>query len=394
MKHRVLNVPLLMATALLAGCAGSLDMGMRLDTSSEQVKARADVLSIDSSTVQELRSEARRQAARPMVLPASFQRGGGPYQYRVAPQDVLQVTVWNRPELNNPSNTSNELSGRIVGADGSLYYPFVGTFKAAGHTVQEIREYITTGLLKVIKQPQVDVSVLQYRGQRVYVSGEVRTPGAVQVTDIPPDLTDIIARAGGVTAEADLSAVSVTRGTDTLRLDLLPLYYGGDMRANLRLQHGDIVNLPERRAAKVFVTGEVIRPTALLLPRGPLTLADALSEAGGVNPLSANAGQIYVLRGASQGTQANVATNAATNAASSNLASSAGGAAPRPKIYHLNAAAPDALLLADQFVLNARDVVYVDAAAVVRWARVWSNVLAPASLAREVINDTTRTFPR
>ena len=371
------------AAALLAGCANSMNIGMRLDTDSEQVKARADVLSIDSATVQELRSEARRQATRPLALPASFVRGGGPYQYRVAPQDVLQVTVWNRPELNNPSNTSNELSGRIVGADGSLYYPFVGTFKAAGHTVQEIREYITTGLLKVIKQPQVDVSVLQYRGQRIYVSGEVRTPGAVQVTDIPPDLTDVIARAGGATAEADLSAVSLTRGSETLRLDLLPLYYGGDMRANLRLQHGDIINLPERRAAKVFVTGEVIRPTALLLPRGPLTLADALAEAGGVNPLSANAGQIFVMRG---GMPANPST--------ASSAAATGTAQQRPKIYHLNAAAPDALLLADQFVLNARDVVYVDAAAVVRWARVWSNVLAPASLAREVINDTTRTFPR
>lgn len=373
------------AAALLAGCANSLsslNIGMRLDTDSEQVKARADVLSIDSTTVQTLRSEARRQAERPPALPAAFARGGGPYQYRVAPQDVLQVTVWNRPELNNPSNTSNELSGRIVGADGSLYYPFVGTFKAAGHTVQEIRAYITSGLLKVIKQPQVDVSVLQYRGQRIYVSGEVRTPGAVQVTDIPPELTDVIARAGGATAEADLSAVSLTRGNETLRLDLLPLYYGGDLRNNLRLQHGDIINLPERRAAKVFVTGEVIRPTALLLPRGPFTLADALAEAGGVNPLSANAGQIFVMRGGMPA------------GGSANAVATAGQTQPRPKIYHLNAAAPDALLLADQFVLNARDVVYVDAAAVVRWARVWTNVLAPASLARDVINDTTRTFPR
>jgi polysaccharide export outer membrane protein len=52
------------------------------------------------------------------------------------------------------------------------------------------------------------------------------------------------------------------------------------------------------------------------------------------------------------------------------------------------------LLLADQFELNARDVVYVDAASVVRLGRVLSNILGPASLAREILNDTVRGLPR
>ena len=363
------HVLALLSLLVLSACASA--PGMRLDAESEALKARAELLTIDLATVQQLRTLSRSLAQRQQPLPTGFQGSAQPYQYRVAPQDILQVTVWNRPELNNPSNTSNELSGRIVNADGTLYYPFVGAFVAAGKTVQDIREHITTGLLKVIKQPQVDVSVLQYRSQRVYVSGEVRTPGTVPVTDIPPDLTEVIARAGGTTNEADLSGVTVTRGRDSLRLDLQQLYYAGNLRSNIRLQHGDIVNVPERRASKVFVTGEVIRPAALLLPRGPFTLADALADAGGVNPLSANAGQIYVLRG-----------------------SATTGADARPKIYHLNAAAPDALLLADQFELNARDVVYVDAASVVRWARVMSNVLAPASFVRDVVNDTVRGLPR
>jgi len=355
----------LLCATVLAACSSA--PGMRLDAESEQLRARADLLTIDLATVQQLRTQSRNQALRQPTLPAGFQPAGQAFQYRVAPQDVLQVTVWNRPELNNPSNTSNELSGRVVNADGSLYYPFVGSFVAAGKTVQEIRDFITSALMKVIKQPQVDVSVLQYRSQRVYVSGEVRTPGTVPVTDIPPELTEVIARAGGATNEADLSGVTVIRGSETLRLNLQSLYYAGNLRSNIRLQHGDVVNVPERRASKVFVTGEVIRPAALLLPRGPFTLADALADAGGVNPLSANAGQIYVLRG---------------------------GADARSKIYHLNAAAPDALLLADQFELIARDVVYVDAAAVVRWARVMSNVLAPASFVRDIVNDTVRGLPR
>lgn len=358
-----------LSLALLGACAAA--PGMNLDTSDKEVRARADLFTIDLATVRTLRDEARERSSQTVALPPAFRTERGVFEYRVAPQDVLQVTVWNRPELTNPSNTSTELSGRVVGADGSMYYPYVGVFQAAGKTVQEIREIITQALLKVIKLPQVDVSVLQYRGQRVVVSGEVRNPGTVPVTDVPPDLTDVIARAGGATIEADLSGVTITRGADTLRVDMQALYYAGDLRGNIRLRHGDIVNVPERRAAKVFVTGEVITPKAVLMPRGPLTLADALAEAGGVNPLSANAGQIFVLRGDAD--------------------SSAGG---KPRIYHLNAATPDALLLADQFALAARDVVYVDAAPVVRWSRVVNNVLPSAAFLRDVRNDAVRALPR
>ena len=350
----------------LAGCAHA--PGMALDVDSEALKARADLRPIDPATVRALQSarEAARQST--AALPAVFAaESSQPYEYRVAPQDVLRVTVWDHPELTNPSGTTSELSGRVVNADGRLFFPYVGSFQAGGRSVQDIQQTITDGLVKVIKRPQVDVSVLLYRGQRVYVSGEVRSPGQVPVTDVPPEMTQVIASAGGFTSEADLTAVTVTRGATQVQLDLQSLYYGGQMRGNIRLRHGDVVNVPERRQAKVFVTGEVIRPTPVLMPRGELTLADALAEAGGVNPLSASAGQLFVIRG---------------------------GAQARPQIYHLNAAAPDALLLADRFVLEARDVVYVDAAPVVRWARLINNILPSATVLRETLNDTTRAFPR
>lgn len=351
--------------ALLAGCAAA--PGMQMAPDSEALRARAHLVPLSLETVRSLRQPAP-VPSRP-AAPPGFQDGSVPFEYRIAPQDVLQITVWNRPELNNPNNTSNELNGRVVGADGTIYFPYIGALPAAGRTVQELRETIANGLLKVIKQPQVDVSVLQYRGQRVIVSGQVRNPGTVPITDVPPNVTEMLARAGGATAEADLAGVTVTRGAQTVRLDLQALFYDGDLRGDLRLRPGDIVNVPERRAAKVFVTGEVITPRAVPMPRGPLTLADALAEAGGVNPLSAHAGQVFVLRGETSGDA-------------------------RPTIFHLNARAPDALLLADQFTLVARDVVYVDTAPVVRWARLVSNVLPSASFAREALNDLSRGLPR
>lgn len=350
---------------VLAGCAHA--PGMALDTGSDALRARADLRPLDAQTVQALRDVRQMRAQRTTPLPMAFRTEAERYEYLVAPQDVLRVTVWDHPELTNPSGTTSELSGRVVNSDGRMFFPHVGEFSASGLNVRAIRDLIANGLVKVIKQPQVDVSVLQYRGQRVVVSGEVRNPGTVAITDVPPELTQVIASAGGFTGEADLAAVTVTRGSEQARLDLQSLYYGGDLRGNIRLRHGDVVNVPERRVAKVFVTGEVQRPTAVLMPRGDLTLADALAEAGGIASQSASAGQVFVIRGDAQG---------------------------RPQVYHLDASAPDALLLADRFVLDPRDVVYVDTAPVVRWARLINNVLPSATVLRETLNDVTRALPR
>jgi polysaccharide export outer membrane protein len=113
--------------------------------------------------------------------------------------------------------------------------------------------------------------------------------------------------------------------------------------------------------------GELLRPGSLQMPRGRISLAEALSDTGGVNPLSANSGQIYVVRL---------------------------GANNRIQIFHLNAETADALVVADRFDLRARDVVYVDAAKVVRFARVINNLIPTLELLRESINDFSPRFPR
>lgn len=355
------TLALLLGVLLVAGCSHA--PGMYLDRNDAQFRARVDLVPVNHALLSQWADEARRQAeARGRQLAADGAGAQQPYMYRIAPQDVLRITVWNQPELTNPAGTTTELSGRVVNADGSLYFPFVGNLQVAGKTVVEVREMITAGLSRVIRSPQVDVSILQYRGLRVYVAGEVRAPGSQAINDVPPDVTEMLARAGGLTAEADLQGATVTRGAQVLNLDLQALYYEGQQRENLRLVNGDVLYVPERRASRVFMTGELIRPTSLPMPRGRLSLADALSEAGGLNPISANAGQVFVIRGETE----------------------------RPRVFHLNAASPEALLLADRFDLKPRDVVYVDVAPVVRWSRLVSNILPSASLLRESVSEIRR----
>lgn len=328
----------------------------------EEISERADIFSITPSTVAQLisarqASEAKSADTRASVASSALDKS---YEYKVGAQDVLRITVWNHPELNNPSGTLNELSGRVVNEDGTFFYPYAGQIKAAGRSVQSIRDELAKKLARVLVEPQVDVSVMNYRSKRAFVVGQVEKPGTVPITDVPLTVTDLIAQAGGITATADLRAAQLMHNGRSLPIDLYALYYQGDVAQNVWLSPGDILTIPENRYNKIFVLGEVTKPQSLVMPRGRISLAEAISDAGGFNPLSANAGQLYVIRSGING---------------------------KPQIWHLNAASPDALVLADRFDLEPRDIVYVDPAGVARFGRVISNILPTASVLRATVQN-------
>jgi len=327
----------------------------------KSVEDRADIFSITPTTIaKQIQEREEAEAKFASMRAAAAAEPPTPYNYTVAPQDVLRVTVWNHPELNNPSGVLNDLQGRVVNNDGYFFYPYAGQVKAAGRTVRQIRDELAKKLATVLVEPQVDVSVLTYRGKRAFAMGQLEKPGFVPITDVPLTVTDLISQAGGLKPEADLRAATLMRNGKSLPLDLYALYYQGDISQNIRLQPGDILTVPENRYNKVFVLGEVTKPQSLVMPRGRLSLAEAVSDSGGFNPLTSNAGQVYVIRSGANG---------------------------RPQIWHLNAAAPDALVLADRFDLQPRDIVYVDPAGVARFGRVVNNIIPTATVIRATVQN-------
>ena len=277
-----------------------------------------------------------------------------PYtQYRVGPRDILNITVWDHPELTIPAGEfrSAESAGNVVGEDGTFFYPYVGVVRAADRTVEDIREELTVKLSKYIEFVQLDVRVASYRSQRVYVVGEVTNPGIQLVKDIPLTVLEAINNAGGVTSEADLRNIILTRNDKTYSINLLSLYEGGDVTQNVLLQHGDVLNVPDSALNKVFVLGEtnhfvaggaIGRSRSLVMNKARMTLTEALSEAGGFDQETSDPARIFVFRGG----------------------------LGKPEIYHLDAKSPDALLLADRFPLQPRDVIYVDRAEGIRWNQI------------------------
>lgn len=197
------------------------------------------------------------------------------YRYHVAPSDVLNIILWQHQSFTPKELAATPLTGLpstqgaagkegyLVDADGTIYFPLIGHVLVGGKTTEQIRATITRRLKKYLKHPELNVRVVDFRGQKVYMFGEVMKPGFVPITD------------------------------------------------------------------------------------QPLSITAAISLSGGLNPNASDPEHIYVIRG--------------------NLY--------RPTIYWLNARTPDALLLAEHFILKPGDILYVSFARATRWNRVLNQLL-------------------
>lgn len=273
------------------------------------------------------------------------------YRYRIGPQDVLTVTVWDHPELTIPAGEFRdaEIQGHLVGPEGNIYFPYVGDVRVAGRTATEVRDEITARLSEFIQDPQLDVRVAAFRSKRVTVTGEVTEPGMLPLTDVPLTLVEALTLAGGATPEAALQRVQVMRDGETRTFDVLALLERGDMRQNILLQDDDLVYVPEGSFDAVHMLGEVETPGVVRMVRGRMNLAEALALSGGFDSTEADAGRVFVFRGGYE----------------------------EPQIFWLDAQSADAMLLATQFQMQPQDVVFVAPTGLSRWNRL-VNLLLPS----------------
>ena len=178
----------ILAAALLGACA--LAPGMKMTEPAEVpggTVVRVQAITMDLLNELEAKHESQvRQVAEEFAT--------RPQGYIIGEGDVLQIIVWDHPELTIPAGQFRdaETSGQQVGEDGYLYYPYVGMIKAAGMNIPALRDVLTERLGRYIMNPQLDVRVVGYRSQRVYVVGEVQTPGVLPLNDVPMTIADAI----------------------------------------------------------------------------------------------------------------------------------------------------------------------------------------------------------
>ena len=227
--------------------------------------------------------------------------------YIVGAQDVLIITSYDQPEL----------TGKFtIESDGSFTYPYIGRVSIAGMTLRAVegalkRELADRGFFK---DAQVTVAIEQYRSQKVYIVGEIRTPGAYPMAG-NMRLVEALALAGSTLPTASGEAVIVRASNEslvvqpsagvpdikdvrngdpsrTVRIDLRELE-NGDLAQNVPLQNGDTIFV--LRAENVYVFGQVKNPGAYPLRQKNTTVLQALSLAGGTTDRGAT-GRIQIVR--------------------------------------------------------------------------------------------------
>jgi polysaccharide export outer membrane protein len=304
-----------------------------------------DLIPITQELISKMQSEEIKIES---AINRSLQDEMNNYTYLVGVGDVLNIIVWDHPELTIPQagHRSAAEAGNFVHKDGTIFYPYVGKVPVIGREVTQIREDITTGLSTYINNPQVDVNVAAFRSQHFFVSGAVKNPQMIPVKNVPTTILDALSLAGGMAADADWSSVTLTSTDDgelvTEAIDLSILLEQGVLKQNRLLKSNDVLHIPRNDALKVFVMGDVVDATTQQIGRRGMTLAEALNNVGGINEASANASGIFVLR-ASDSTLKLV------------------------DIYQLDVSMGPRLILSTQFKLQPMDIVYVTTAPVARW---------------------------
>ena len=184
--------------------------------------------------------------------------------------DLVEMTVYNIPELATKTRISSQ---------GDMYCPLIGYMHVAGLTTEQAQAAIEQRLADFVKNPHVALFVSQYASQGASVLGEVAKPGIYPVLG-RQHLFDLLSAAGGLTEKAGRSLSITHRDQPDSPLTIaLPRNLTDNSETNVQVFPGDTIIV--RKADIVYVVGDVLRPSGVLMDAGGLTVLQALALAGG-----------------------------------------------------------------------------------------------------------------
>ena len=241
------------------------------------------------------------------------QNRGAASDYKIGPEDLLQITLFNIPEA-EARVTPRVVTAR-VSQQGQVNLPLIGDIPVKGRSIAEMEKLLYSRYERYLHDPQVGVVVLEYR-QRVSVIGAVHKPGVVELTG-PRNVLDLLASAGGLTDKGG-SQVHIYRnspnGRQTFILDLqlasAPAKSEGSSAnasiLSMPLEGGDVINVPP--AGTFFLDGAVHKPGAYSLGRN-YALTQAIASAGGLDVEIADYDSVTIYRRRAQAEPATIHVN-------------------------------------------------------------------------------------
>ena len=222
--------------------------------------------------------------------------------YRLGANDQILIRAPGVAEINDQPFRIN--------AEGFIELPIIGRVQAAGQSIQNLERELVNRLREFIREPQVYISLVQFRSEPVFFVGNFRTPGLYPLQG-SRTLIEMLSTVGGILPNAS-RRIRVTRRAEygsiplpnvrenpdkkisTIDISMESLSQNVNPEEDIVLQPFDIVSA--EMAEKIYVMGEVLRSSSIELgQRNSLSLAQAVTEAGGITPY-ANMGSVRVLR--------------------------------------------------------------------------------------------------
>jgi polysaccharide export outer membrane protein len=213
-------------------------------------------------------------ASATVTLAQAGAKGNG--DYKLAAGDTIKVQVYQNPDLTMEARVSES---------GTISYPLVGSVNVGGMTIPDAEKRIASALQKgnILKQPQVNINVVQIRGNQVSVVGQVSKPGRVPLETFNMRLSEVLAAAGGITRDGDETVVvSGMRDGKPFRKEIdTTAMMGGQRGDDIVVMSGDTVYV--NKAPTYYVYGEAQKPGPYRVERG-MTVMQALAASGGPTP--------------------------------------------------------------------------------------------------------------
>jgi polysaccharide export outer membrane protein len=282
----------------------------------------------------------------------------------IAPGDSLRVRIYERYGGNifpTISGMAADLGVQRVAEDGTIKVPVVGVVQVAGLGLNQVEDRIIQQLGNKVQEPEVIVDFDSPRTQTVMVSGDVKKPGRWSILDDIRTVVDAINAAGGPSGGGSTLAVPANQlevvvrrqGQVILRGQLSDLLAGAD----IPVQKGDEIVV--RSNPRVYtVLGAVLKSGNVEMTKANLSLLEALGNVGGLQDQRANKTGVYVFR---MGDLINNPT-------------------ARARVFRLDLYQPVSIFIAQEFGVQARDVVYVTNAPLYEYDKILSSIYRTFSI--------------
>jgi polysaccharide biosynthesis/export protein len=293
--------------------------------------------------------------------------------------DAVEVSIWEAPPAtlfggnavdapatgNVPSGARlTKLPVQVVDGNGNINVPFVGAVTALGRTPSELQSYIAARLKNIAHDPQVLVQLARNQTSYVTVVGDVSSSTRMELSARGERVLDAIAAAGGVKQPIDKIVVQMTRG-ETVALEPLQTVIR-DPRQNVPLKAGDVITAVFQPYSFTAL-GATGKNEEVNFEAQGITLAQALARAGGLEDNRSDARGVFIFR---------LEEQQALKWPDAPVRTTADGKVP--VIYRINLKDPNAFFVAQSFMMDNKDVLYVSNAPVTELQKVLNLVFSVA----------------